>query len=373
MSKLPAGTVRREDGVLEKSFTVRGRTHRVTAETLEELVEAEQILRERLAKEARSQESQLTLDQYFELWIVRRGNTAKDASIYRYRRQYRTNLSPRLGRRRLTEISRGDVFALQQELAGLYHPNTANYIVRLLQSILADAAREELIPANPGAGISALKYRMPSVTRSFHRALTVEEQNRFMRAARASFYYEFFAILLLTGMRYGEAAALTWGDIDLDAGLIRIDKSISCNTRGQLITSTTKTFAGEREIPLTGPAVQILAGQRDKLKNRFGHDAADPEKPVFVSERGKVLHNRTANLNLQAILKDMAARGEGIDHFTLHALRDTFATRFIEQGGNPQTLKALLGHSQLGITMDLYSQVLPDTKKQEMEKLEIEV
>lgn len=59
--------------------------------------------------------------------------------------------------------------------------------------------------------------------------------------------------------------------------------------------------------------------------------------------------------------------------FTSHALRDTFATRYIEQGGNPQTLKTILGHSSYSITMDLYSQVLPNTKKQEMERIIIEI
>ena len=59
--------------------------------------------------------------------------------------------------------------------------------------------------------------------------------------------------------------------------------------------------------------------------------------------------------------------------FTSHALRDTFATRCIEQGGNPQTLKTILGHSSYSVTMDLYSQVLPNTRKEEMEKIRIEI
>ena len=114
MPKLPAGTVKKDDGTLEKSFTMRGKTHRVTGATAEDLLAAEQLLREQLAEEARARSTAMTLDEYFELWIRRRSHTAKEASIYRYRRQYRTNLSPRLGRRRLMDISRGDVFALLQ-------------------------------------------------------------------------------------------------------------------------------------------------------------------------------------------------------------------------------------------------------------------
>lgn len=60
-----------------------------------------------------------------------------------------------------------------------------------------------------------------------------------------------------------------------------------------------------------------------------------------------------------------------IEHFSAHALRDTFATRYIEQGGSPQVLKTILGHNSLAMTMDLYSHVLPNTKQKEMESVRI--
>ncbi|GCA66822.1 hypothetical protein KGMB01110_12580 [Mediterraneibacter butyricigenes] len=64
-------------------------------------------------------------------------------------------------------------------------------------------------------------------------------------------------------------------------------------------------------------------------------------------------------------------RKDGIDfpHITSHTFRHTFATRAIEAGMHPQVLKAILGHSSLAMTMDLYSHVLPDTKAEEMQKI----
>lgn len=58
-----------------------------------------------------------------------------------------------------------------------------------------------------------------------------------------------------------------------------------------------------------------------------------------------------------------------VDHITCHCFRHTFATRAIEQGMPPQVLKTILGHSNLSITMDLYSHVLSDTKHEEMKKI----
>ena len=61
----------------------------------------------------------------------------------------------------------------------------------------------------------------------------------------------------------------------------------------------------------------------------------------------------------------------GIEHFTCHAFRDTFATRAIEQGVAPRTLQELLGHSDFSLTMNLYGHVLDDTKEKAMNALQI--
>jgi integrase len=63
----------------------------------------------------------------------------------------------------------------------------------------------------------------------------------------------------------------------------------------------------------------------------------------------------------------------GIECFTMHAFRDTFATRCIEGGMNPKTLQEILGHSNFNITMSLYGHCLTDTKKQEMNKINIAI
>lgn len=79
---------------------------------------------------------------------------------------------------------------------------------------------------------------------------------------------------------------------------------------------------------------------------------------MFVSVYGKMVDNCTVNRAITSALSRLEEQGKAMEHFTLHALRDTFATRYIEQGGSPQTLKTILGHSSLAITMDLYSHVL---------------
>ena len=72
---------------------------------------------------------------------------------------------------------------------------------------------------------------------------------------------------------------------------------------------------------------------------------------------------------IDKIITLMSDDGIKIDRFTPHCFRHTFATRAIENGMKPQTLKAILGHANLAMTMDLYSHVLPNTKAEEMEMI----
>lgn len=86
---------------------------------------------------------------------------------------------------------------------------------------------------------------------------------------------------------------------------------------------------------------------------------------VFLREDGTPMKNCAYDSRLSKL-----CRRVGIEHFSVHALRHTFATRCIESGMKPKTLQMLLGHSNIGITMDLYVHVLDDEKEKEIECVE---
>lgn len=92
---------------------------------------------------------------------------------------------------------------------------------------------------------------------------------------------------------------------------------------------------------------------------------------MFIAVFGGLIHNSVINKAISDAIERLNNKGMYIEHFTAHALRDTFATRYIEQGGQPQTLKTILGHNSLAMTMDLYAHVLPNTKQQEMDNINI--
>ena len=101
---------------------------------------------------------------------------------------------------------------------------------------------------------------------------------------------------------------------------------------------------------------------------------------IFATLDGREMHRNSVQSEINRIIRQInadetkQAKKEGrqpvaFPHFTTHVFRHTFATRAIEAGMQPQTLKTILGHSTLSMTMDLYAHVLEDTKAEEMRKI----
>lgn len=93
------------------------------------------------------------------------------------------------------------------------------------------------------------------------------------------------------------------------------------------------------------------------------------EDLVFTTNVGTPIDKEYLKNSIDGIVRNINAAGIEFEHISMHTFRHSFATRCIENGMNPQTLKAILGHSKLSMTMDLYAHVLPDTKAEELAKI----
>ncbi len=370
MARKMAGVRIREDGRLEKRFSIDGKRYSVYGFTGKEVLDREQELRDQIKAGTYTENRNITLDQYFNEWIKSREKNVKSNTINSYSRWYK-HIKPLLGDRKIQKIERREIKMLQDECSKTMKPNSVNSIINLLNTVLNDAVRDEIITKNPASGIKEVKEMAKAkASETYHRALTEQEQADFMQEAKDSYYYNFFALMLCTGMRNGEARALTWQDVDFKNNVIHINKTVTCDKNARLIIGTPKTAAGVRDIPLTDTARGVLVKQREMMNNILSFDR---QERVFSSVDGTIVYNATVNIEIKSIIKRLAARGITIEHFTTHAFRDTFATRFIEQGGQPQTLKTILGHNSLAMTMDLYAHVLPNKKQEEMRKINIAI
>ena len=162
---------------------------------------------------------------------------------------------------------------------------TCNNIMKILKIVLKDAVMDEIIMKNPAEGIKALKEVNAKAAETYHRALTEQDQKEFMQEIAYDYYYEFVAFLLCTGMRFGEAAALTWSDIDHKQNVIHVTKTATFNEDNTRTTGTPKSESGKRDIPLNDTIRGILAKQRKKRSIVISIDKE--ENRVFVSVYGK--------------------------------------------------------------------------------------
>lgn len=367
MARLAAGVRKRADGSLEKRFTVDGKRYSIYGSSNDELTIKELEIRKAIQEGAYTKNKNLTLDKYFSEWLKAKENHVKENTQRLYQNFYDKQISPALGKRKIKDIEKREVEAFQRKLKNEgYSISTINLIMDVLKMILRGAVQDDVIIKSPADNVKALKKYDKPARETYHRALTIEEQQTFMDAIRGSFYYELVAFMLCTGVRVGEAGGLNWSDIDYKAGVIHIERTMTVDKDDHIVLGdSTKSRAGRRDIPLTNDIKTILKAQRRKWQNIIpaGND------PVFVTSFGNRINNHLVNFLIRETLNNLEQSGNHIEHFTAHALRDTFATRFIENGGSLQTLKTLLGHESYKMTADLYAHVLPNTKLLEMERM----
>ena len=371
MPKLPRGISRRKDGLLEKRFTANGKRISVYGHTVRELREKEMMKLREIDSE-RNRSTDCTLDEYFNEWIRQKERVIKPATCRNYQSLYSVHISPEIGKQIPETLTKRDIFNFLEKIEEKSGPTTANSVLTLLKNIFSEMVREGILSGSPAEYIPKRKVTdTPAASETIHRALTRQEQAAFLQALEGEYYREYLEFALLTGMRTGEISGLQWGDIDTKSGVIRILRTQTTDLSGRKTTGSPKTRSSRKEIPLNNAIKGVLERQKTRMRELHGIGALQAEKPVFLSVSGKPTDRSAIGKHLNKVIRKMNDAGVPTEHFGIHALRDTFATRFIENGGNPQILKAVLGHSSLSMTMDLYAHVLPDAKAEEMERISI--
>ena len=234
-------------------------------------------------------------------------------------------------------------------------------VAAVLNGCFQQALKNGLIERNP-VKLAELPRQKE---RKERQAMTKEQQALFMEYAKESYLYNFFAVMLRTGMRSGELKGLKYTDIDKKENVIHVQRTLKYIEGLGYLEDTPKTRTSTRDIPLTEDILTLLENQ----KGYWGFKVERLDRYLFCNEEGKPLSRERVQAEIDRTIKRIRAAGHDFPRITSHVFRHTFATRAIEAGMQPQVLKTILGHSSLAMTMDLYSHVLPDTKAEEMQKI----
>lgn len=237
----------------------------------------------------------------------------------------------------------------------------------VLHSALGQALKEGLVARNVSEATILPRYE-----RKEPRVLTLEEEKRFFKALAEDRLGPAFLLDLGSGLRCGELLALRWEDVNLEEGIIRVSRSLSRvktdggPTKTILIFQEPKSKKSKRTIPLPKWAVAALKTQkaRQNQEKLLAGPSYQDNGLVFATEFGKPIEPRNFTRKFHQLIKKA-----GITRTNLHALRHTYATRLLEANEHPKVVQELLGHSQIGVTLDTYSHVMPEIKQAAAAKL----
>lgn len=306
--------------------------------------------------------SDMTVTAWFNYWIENiKGNSIRPNTARNYKERFRHSIKDCIGNMLLSEVKPMHCQNVLNQMKD-YKTSTIYQTRIALFCMFSDAVENEIILKNPVT--KSVKCNIGKEPKKV-RALSINEQKKFLEIAKNSRNYNQYAFILQTGLRTGEMIGLKWSDIDLDKRVIHIQRSMDyVYSVGEWRIGEPKSKAGYRDVPLTQEAIDILENQKKKLKNIKVINMKFKDF-VFLCRKGEPTKNSAYNSALVRLC-DKA----GIDSFSMHVLRHTFATRCIEAGMRPKTLQVILGHSNVGITMNLYVHVTEEEKVKEVERIE---
>jgi integrase len=340
------GTVcQRKDGRWQASLQVHGVRKTVYAKTEREARQKLAELRKQAALQgALPDPGKRTVGDLLDAWLEVNAPRWRPRTLQDWQYICRTHLRPALGRVRLDKLTPQRIHSL---LAHLEHPRTALKVYRALHMACALAVRWGYLAQNPCDRVDPPRYRPPSKD-----IWTPQDLGRFLQGTEGHPLYPLWAFLLASGCRLGEALALTWQDIDWQAGTVTVSKSLQ-RVGGEWLLQPPKTKAGERTLALPPWGLAALKRQRAQQAQwrlQAGARWCNEWGLVFTGRDGSPLHQATVTCALR-----QACQRLGLPPLTPHGLRHLHASLLLDAGLSVPEVAARLGHANPVVTMSVYA------------------
>lgn len=277
-------------------------------------------------------------------WFESSAHRWRAATAARHELALRTVWLPRMGSRRLQTVRPRDVQAVVNELVGSHSNWTVRGYVVTARRMFADAVTSDLIGRSPFRGIN-----LPPAKGKEKRVLSPPE----LHTLADEIGSQWRCIVYLSGvlgLRFGEIAALTVGDIDFAVGRVSVSKAVS-EVNGYLTISEPKTVAGVRTIDMPDRLTGELANHIE-TQNIIGQ----PQMLLFADRSGGPI--RRSNFHRRVL--GPALEQSGIEGFTFHGLRHSAATQWVAAGIDLRTVQYWLGHTTSRLVLELYVHAVQD-------------
>ncbi|MEJ5928734.1 site-specific integrase [Corynebacterium sp. H128] len=288
---------------------------------------------------------QTTIGVLFEQWEAIKETEVTGQSMMGRRSVWRNHIKPTWEKVEVGVVRKAHVtsWIAEKRKEGV-GASTLQLALVVLRGILEHAVDLGYITANP-----AQRVKVASEDKPPRKILTVAQVE--MLANKVDYLPELVRFLAYTGMRWGEATALTVDDVDLEKRRIRIIKRVQ--SAGGKLTIAPATKTGENRV--------VVYPDELDTSIRTVLDGHVWENRLFSSVEGHLLRNgQYMKKFFKPALEACQDEVEGFPDVTIHDLRHTAASLAISAGANPKAVQRLLGHKSATVTMDTYSDLFPD-------------
>jgi integrase len=310
-------------------------------------------------------DEELTVGAFLEGWLSGVARvTVRPRTYVSYRYVVGLHLAPGLGDLPLAALSPADVQAfLNAKSASGLSPRTVGYLRGVLRGALGHAERTDLVTRNV-----ARLARPPRIPRRRVSPLSVEQVRTFLTAIAGDRLEALYLVALGVGLRQGEILGLRWSDVDLDGGTLTVRHALA-RIEGRLELVEPKSVTSRRVVPLPAFVLDALlvhqvrqAGEPLPLRPAPPDPFADL---VFVTTHGTPLDGITITRRFQHILA-----AASLPHQRFHDLRHACASLLLAQGVPARVVMETLGHSEISLTLNTYSHVMPSVGREAAERMD---
>jgi integrase len=240
-------------------------------------------------------------------------------------------------------------------------PKTVRHAHVVLRKSLADAERMGLLTRNAAAAA-----RPPTGESAELTTWSSDDLRSFLEAVEGHPYGIAFRLLAATGLRRGEVLGLRWSDVDFDLGQLAVANTIT-EVGADTVMGPPKTARSRRNVYLDRRTMTALREHRQRqreLRLAAGPAWDSAHDWVLTDELGGFVRPQSMSYEWRKLLRQL-----DLPRIRLHDLRHTHATLALKAGVHPKVVSERLGHANVGITLDLYSHVVPSLARDAAEQI----
>ena len=307
--------------------------------------------------------AQTFLKDFLQHWLKSYASSVRPNTIRSYAGVIEYHILPALGNIKLKDLSidRIQMFYNNETENGT-SPRMVQYIHSVLRRSLNFALRWGLLVRNPALG--AIR---PKLLKTEMKTLNGDQVRVFLSAAKGTRNEALFWIAVSTGLREGEILGLKWSDLDWKTKRLQVKRQLQRLKGEGLVLTEPKSAAGKRLIILSSATLTVLQKhlnlqQEEKM---FAGENWQENDLIFPSTLGTPLDPSNMSKDFKDTLK--MAR---LPNIRFHDLRHTAASLMLLQGIHPKIVQERLGHSDISLTLNTYSHVIPTMQEEAAEKMD---